>query len=127
MQQSDAFLPLSANQTGDLLKAMKLDPKSSLTPELAQQLCERAEAYAALNGTITQIGTRYALLLTASNCEGGRLLASTSGEAESKEEVLDKLQAMALDLRYKMTESIPPQSKWRIKAGAKRPKRPPTP
>ncbi len=127
MQQSDAFLPLSPNQTGDLLQQMQLDPKAPLAPELAQQVCERAKAYAALNGTITQIGSRYALLLTASSCEGGQLLASTSGEAESKEEVLDKLQAMALDLRYKMTESIPPQSKWRIKTGAKRPKRPPTP
>jgi serine/threonine protein kinase len=127
MQQSDAFLPLSPNQTGDLLQQMQLNPKAPLAPELTQQVCERAKAYAAINGAITQIGSRYALLLTASSCEGGQLLASTSGEAERKEEVLDKLQAMALDLRYKMTESIPPQSKWRVKAGATRPRRPPTP
>jgi hypothetical protein len=123
MQDSDAFLPLSPNQTDELLQEMNRDPKTPLAPELAQEVCKQVDGYAALNGTITQIGRDYALLLTASSCETGQLLASASAQVESKENVLSALQGMALDLRFKMTGAIPPQQRWRLKAGSKRPKR----
>lgn len=127
MQESTAFLPLSSNQIGTLLEEMKRDPKEPLAPELAHQLCEQADAYAVLNGSITQIGASYALSLTASSCDGGQLLASASAQVENKENVLGALQSMAYDLRQKMTAAVPPGQRWRFKAGGRRPKPPTAP
>jgi serine/threonine protein kinase len=124
MQQSDAFLPLSPQQISNLLEEMDREPKAPLSPELAQEVCKEAKGYAALNGTITQIGASYALLLTAASCETGQLLGSSSAEVETKENVLGALEGMARDLRFKMTGSLPADSKWRIKSGARRPPRP---
>ncbi|MGH9709519.1 MAG: hypothetical protein ACRD37_03115, partial [Candidatus Acidiferrales bacterium] len=53
------------------LRLMEQPANTRLTPELAQQVCQRDGGKAVLDGTISGIGTQYALTLNAMNCETG--------------------------------------------------------
>ena len=50
-------------------------PKDArLTPEVAQQICERTASAAVLEGSIASLGSQYVLGLRARNCNTGNIL-----------------------------------------------------
>jgi hypothetical protein len=51
LQETEILLPMSDGQVRALLEEMKRDPQSRVTPELAAELCRRAEEKATLTGT----------------------------------------------------------------------------
>jgi eukaryotic-like serine/threonine-protein kinase len=85
---------------------MDKKPDTKLTPEIAEEICQRTASAAVLAGSIAQIGPEYLLTLDASGCSNGKALASTEATASDKSHVLDALGKMASDIRNKLGESL---------------------
>src|SRR6201997_4507307 len=77
LEQSPFLSLVSEEQIHQTLRMMGQKTNSRLTPEIAQEVCQRTSSAAALDGSIALIGTRYDLILKAVNCDSGDLLAST--------------------------------------------------
>lgn len=88
------------------LKMMGQSGDARLTPEIAREICQRTASAATLNGSIAQIGARYAVILKAVNCGRGESLGSAEAEAADKTHVLDALGKAASEIRNKLGESI---------------------
>src|SRR5439155_22425921 len=88
------------------LRMMGQAANARLTPEIAQEVCQRTSSVAALQGSIALIGSRYNLILKAVNCASGDLLATTEGQANDKNHVLDALGKAASEMRRRLGESL---------------------
>jgi tetratricopeptide (TPR) repeat protein len=85
---------------------MEQSADARLTPEIAREICQRTASAATLNGSIAQIGARYAVILKAVNCAHGESLGSAEAEAADKTHVLDALGKAASEIRNKLGESV---------------------
>jgi len=106
LEESNLVRPMSPGEVQDLLVLMRKDPASKLTPELATQVCIRAQEKAVLAGSITALGSRYALLLTVTNCMTNAVLATAQAQADGKEKVLDALSEGVDAMREKLGEQL---------------------
>jgi len=106
LEQSPFLSLVSEQQIHQTLRMMGQKTNSQLTPEIAQEVCQRTSSGAALDGSIALIGTRYNLILKAVNCASGDLLASTEAQASDKSHVLDALGKAASEMRRKLGESL---------------------
>jgi serine/threonine protein kinase/tetratricopeptide (TPR) repeat protein len=88
------------------LKLMAKPPSTRLTPEVARDLCQRAEGKAYIAGSIAGLGSQYVIGLDAVNCRTGDFLAQEQVTAVSKEHVLQALGQAATKLRKKLGESL---------------------
>ena len=88
------------------LRLMAKPPNTKLTPEVARDLCQRAEAKAYIAGSIANLGSQYVIGLDAVNCKTGDFLAQEQVTAENKEHVLGALGEAATKLRKKLGESL---------------------
>ena len=88
------------------LKLMAMPRGTKLTPEVARDLCQRADAKAYVSGTIASLGSQYVIGLDAVNCKTGDVLAQEQVTAENKEHVLKALASAATKLRGKLGESL---------------------
>src|SRR5581483_7817506 len=66
----------------------------------------RSGGKALLAGSITSLGTQYAIGLQAANCQTGDMLAAVQTEASSRERVLPVLTKAAAEMRNKLGESL---------------------
>jgi eukaryotic-like serine/threonine-protein kinase len=112
LEQSPFLSLVSEQQIHQTLRMMGQKTNSRLTPEIAQEVCQRTSSAAALDGSIALIGTRYNLILTAINCASGDLLASTEARANDKSQVLDALGKAASEMRRKLGESVGSMQKY---------------
>ena len=85
---------------------MNRPTETRLTPEIAREICERTGGAAVLEGSIAGLGSQYVLWLRARNCRTGAVLAEEQAQAESKEEVLNALSAIAIQMRTRLGESL---------------------
>jgi tetratricopeptide (TPR) repeat protein/predicted Ser/Thr protein kinase len=106
LEQSPFLSIISDQQVQQTLKLMDQKADAKLTPEIAQELCQRTSSAAVLEGSIGQIGAQYQLTLKAVNCASGETLASTSATASDKNQVLDALGKSASEIRSKLGESL---------------------
>jgi eukaryotic-like serine/threonine-protein kinase len=106
LEQSPFLSIISDQQIQQTLQMMDQKPDAKLTPEIAQELCQRTASAAVLDGSIAQIGTQYLLTLKAVNCSSGDSLASTEAQAPDKNHVLDALGKTASEIRNKLGESL---------------------
>jgi serine/threonine protein kinase/tetratricopeptide (TPR) repeat protein len=106
LNQSPFLDVLSENKVAATLKLMKQTPDTKLTPELARELCQRADSKAYIAGAIAGLGSEYVLGVKAVNCQSGDVLAQEQVTAASKEKVLDAVGQAASHLRYKLGESL---------------------
>ena len=88
------------------LKLMAMPRGTKLTPEVARDLCQRADAKAYVAGAIASLGSQYVLGLEAVNCKTGDVLAQEQVTADNKEHVLKALGAATTQLRGKLGESL---------------------
>jgi eukaryotic-like serine/threonine-protein kinase len=79
---------------------------TKLTPDVTQELCQRAGSKAYLAGSIGSLGSEYVMELKAVNCLSGDTLAEKQVTAASKEKVLDTLGEAASNLRGELGESL---------------------
>ena len=104
--QSPFFKLVSDRQIQRALALMGRPADTPLTPELAQDLCERTGGAAVLDGSIASLGTQYVLGLRARSCSTGEVIAEQQAQASKKEDVLDVLGQMVLELRERIGESF---------------------
>ena len=114
LAQSPFLNLLSDSRAAQTLALMGRPNDAPLTPELAQEVCQRTQSAAALDGAIAQIGTRYLLTLKAVACSNGDSMASTEAEASDKNHVLHALGRIASEIRPKLGESLASVQKYDV-------------
>jgi len=77
-----------------------------LTPEIAQEICERTASAAVLDGSIASLGSQYVLGLRAKTCDSGEVLTEEQVQAARKEDVLNALSQIASKFRTRVGESL---------------------
>jgi len=101
------FLNLfSDTRVRQTLRLMGRSPDERVTAEVGREICQRQGLKALITGSITSLGSHYALTLEALNSQSGEVLAREQVEAESKEQVLKTLSQAAINLREKLGESL---------------------
>ena len=106
LAQSPFLATVSEQRIQQTLRQMDKPSDTRLTPEIAQEVCQRTNSAAVLHGSIAQIDSQYSLVLNAVSCAGGESLASTKAEAPDKDGVLDALNEAASSMRSKLGESL---------------------
>ena len=106
LRQSPFLNVLSDSQAAKTLQLMTRPANTKLTPEVARELCQRANSKAYLAGSIGSLGSEYVLGLKAVNCQSGDTLAEEQVTAAAKEKVLDALGEAASKLRGELGESL---------------------
>ncbi len=106
LNQSPFLNVLSDNKVAATLKLMTRPSGTKLTPEVARELCQRADSQAYIAGSIARLGSEYVLGLKAVNCQSGEPLAQEQGTANGKEKVLNVLGDAAAKLRARLGESL---------------------
>ena len=104
--QSPFLNILSDARTRATLRLMAKPPNTKLTPEVARDLCQRADGKAYIAGSIASLGSQYVIGLDAVNCKTGDFLAQEQVTADNKEQVLRALDKAATTLRKKLGESL---------------------
>jgi Tfp pilus assembly protein PilF len=105
LQQSPFLSLISDRQAQQQLVLMGQPKEARLTPELAQQICERTASVMVLEGSIASLGSQYVLGLRARNCNTGNILDSEQIQAAKKEDVLNSLSEIVRKLRTRLGES----------------------
>ena len=106
LEQSPYLNIVSDENVNQLLRYAGRSTNERLTPELARDLCQRAGSKAMLLGSISSVGSHYAIELRAVNCQNEDSLAQEQKEANSREEVLTKLHDAGVSMRNKLGESL---------------------
>src|SRR6202521_3700324 len=106
LQQSPFLYILPDKRVRETLQYMGRSPDERVTGAVARELCERENIKAALNGSISALGTQYVISLDALNCRTGDSLARDQVTADSKEKVLSSLGEGATRLRKELGESL---------------------
>jgi tetratricopeptide (TPR) repeat protein len=79
---------------------------TALTPQVAREVCLRAQSKAYISGSIANLGSQYIVGLKALNCVSGDVLAHEQVTAAGKENVLEALATAASKLRGALGESL---------------------
>ncbi len=106
LQQSPFLNVLPDGEVAKTLQEMTRPANAKLTPDVARELCLRADSKAYIAGSIASLGSEYVLGLKAVNCQSGYPLAQEQVTAASKEKVLDALGGAASKLRGELGESL---------------------
>src|SRR5579872_6055087 len=106
LRQSPFLNILSDDAVNQQLRYMGHSAGERLTPELARDVCRRQGIKAALLGSIASIGSHYAIILKAIDCQSSDVLDEEPEEANGREDVLTKMHAAATIMRKKLGESL---------------------
>lgn len=106
LDQSPFLSLISDDRIRQTLRLMGRPRDARLTPEIAREVCERTGSAAVLEGSITPLGSQYALGLRAKNCRTGDVLDEEQVQAARKEDVLNALGQMASRFRARVGESL---------------------
>jgi serine/threonine protein kinase/tetratricopeptide (TPR) repeat protein len=106
LRQSPFLNVLSDEKVAATLKLMTKPVNTPLTPEVARELCQRADSKAYIAGSIASLGSQFVVGLKAVNCLNGDTLAQEQASAAGKEKVLDVLGEAASKLRAQLGESL---------------------
>jgi pentatricopeptide repeat protein len=88
------------------LQLMGRSPDDRVTSEAGKEICLRDGIKAMLNGSISNLGSRYVLTLDAVNASSGDSLAREQVQADRKEDVLNALHRAGSKLREQLGESL---------------------
>jgi serine/threonine protein kinase/tetratricopeptide (TPR) repeat protein len=106
LQQSPYLAFISDSTVRQTLTLMGQPKMAKLTPEIAQQICERIGSAAVLEGSIARAGSQYLLSLRARNCNTGTVLDDEQIRAARREDVLNALSQIARKFRIRVGESL---------------------
>jgi serine/threonine protein kinase/tetratricopeptide (TPR) repeat protein len=96
----------SEDRVRETLKFMEKPTDTRITRDVAREICERQGIKAMLLGTISSLGSHYAISIEAVNAHTGDWIASEQVEADGKEQILKALGQAASRLREKLGESL---------------------
>jgi serine/threonine protein kinase/tetratricopeptide (TPR) repeat protein len=106
LQQSPFLSLLSDQQVQQTLRLMNRPVNTSLSRDIASEICQRNGAKAMLAGGISAVGSQYSITLEAVNCVTSAALAQAGANAQSKDKVLQAMGEAASELRTKLGESL---------------------
>jgi serine/threonine protein kinase/tetratricopeptide (TPR) repeat protein len=106
LRQSPFLNVLSDEKVAATLKLMTRPVNTPLAPDVARELCQRADSKAYIAGSIASLGSQFVVGLKAVNCLNGDTLAQEQATAAGKEKVLDVLGEAAGKLRAQLGESL---------------------
>ncbi|HUS06020.1 MAG TPA: protein kinase [Bryobacteraceae bacterium] len=106
LQQSPYLSLVPDESIRQTLRLMKRPLETRLTPEVAREVCERSGSAAVLEGSIASLGNQYVLWLRTRSCRTGEALTEGQTQARTKEEVLNALSRIAIQVRMRLGESI---------------------
>ncbi len=105
LEQSPFLDILPHTAVEETLEQMHRTADEPLTRELALEVCERNNAQAVLEGSISKFGDKYLLIVTATSCVSGKSIAGYKQLISSKSDVLQALDAAAGQMRKQLGES----------------------
>jgi serine/threonine protein kinase/Tfp pilus assembly protein PilF len=105
LQQSPFLSLIADRQIQRQLVLMGQAKEARLTPELAQQICERTGSALVLDGSIASLGSQYVLGLRARNCTTGNTVHQGQVQVARREDVLNALSQAARTFRTDVGES----------------------
>jgi DNA-binding winged helix-turn-helix (wHTH) protein len=103
--QSPFVTVLPEQKVQDTLTLMTRSKDERLTAAVAQEVCARNNGAATINGNIAQVGGKYLLTLTASDCADGDVIAAEKAEVGGRDALLPALDGLVGRLRRKLGES----------------------
>lgn len=106
LRQSPFLNLVPDQQIQESLRFMGRSPDERVTGRVAQEICQRQNAKAVLQGSLKGIGSHYVLQLNTTNCQTGEPLAEEEAEVANKEQVIAALGSMAARMRKKLGESL---------------------
>ena len=106
LEQSPFLSLISEQKIQHTLSLMGRPADTALTPQLAQEVCQRTGSTAALEGSIASLGGQYVLWVRAKNCRTGDVLYEEQMQAARKENVLNSLSQIATKFRSRVGELI---------------------
>ncbi len=106
LEQSPFLNLLSDQRIAQTLALMSQPKDARLTRELAREVCQRTGSAAAIEGSISSLGSQYVVGLKAVNCRSGDVLANEQATANGKEQVLKALGEASTKIREKLGESL---------------------
>jgi serine/threonine protein kinase/tetratricopeptide (TPR) repeat protein len=106
LEQSPYLNILSDAQIAKTMSLMGHPPMERLTDDMARQVCLRSNSHATIEGSISQVGSQFSLILKAVNCADGATLTSVEATAQDKDHVLKALNDLASGIRGKLGESL---------------------
>ena len=104
--QSPFLNIVSDDKVHQTLEMMGQQGAARISNDLAREICQRVGAKAFMAGSISSLGSNYAVSLRAVNCNTGDALARQQSEAPSKEKILSALGEAASRLRSDLGESL---------------------
>jgi DNA-binding winged helix-turn-helix (wHTH) protein len=107
LKQSPYISLLTPQKVAATLKLMERPSAERLTKDIAKEVCVRSGSKVYIAGAISQSADKYPISLKAINCETNLVVASARAEAESRDQVLNKLGDAAVELRRRLGESLP--------------------
>jgi len=106
LQQSPFLSLISDTRIRQALDLMGQRKDARLTPEIAQQVCERTASVMVLEGSIASLGSEYVLGLRARACNTGNIVDQEQAQASGREDVLNSLSQVARKFRTQAGESL---------------------
>jgi eukaryotic-like serine/threonine-protein kinase len=106
LEQSPFLSLVSDQRIRQTLRLMGQSPDARVTSEMAQELCQRADGSAEVEGSIATLGNQYLLALKAVNCRTGDSVGREQSTSDDKSQVLAALGKAATSLRGKLGESL---------------------
>jgi DNA-binding winged helix-turn-helix (wHTH) protein/Flp pilus assembly protein TadD len=106
LDQSPFLSILSDDNVREQLGYMGRPATDRMTEPVAREVCQRAGSTAVLVGSISSLGTNYALGLNAVNCQTGEAMSQQEAEAESRERILQSLDRISAKTRETLGESL---------------------
>src|SRR6476619_2166764 len=104
--EQSPFAVISDRKVQQMLALMGQSKDARVTPDIAQQICERTASAMTLEGSIARLGGQYVLGLRARNCTTGSLLDQQQVQAARQEDVLDALSQIARRFRTRAGEPL---------------------
>ena len=106
LRESPFLNVLPPGKVHESLAQLTRPPNTALTPDIARDVCRRAGSKAYIAGAIGPLGSEYAVVLKAVNCQSGETLAQEQMTASGREKVLAVLSKTAAKLRSELGESL---------------------
>ena len=106
LDQSRFLNILSDDKVREQLGYMGRLATDRLTEPVAREICQRAGSTVVLVGSISSLGTHYALSLKAENCQTGESVSRQEAEIESREKILQAVDRASTKTRETLGESL---------------------
>jgi tetratricopeptide (TPR) repeat protein len=106
LEQSPFLNIVPDRRVGRVLTLMGRPQEARLDPDLARELCLRAEGKAFISGSLSRVGSQYVIGLTATSCGTGEDFAHVQTEADRRESVLNALGKATSIMRGRLGESL---------------------